>query len=113
MRKITKESIAAFNSSFSFNRQNMTVKTCFGTHPLLPNYKGRLTILSLHGNDIAIKTGWTGKDDHIKTFITNAGWQSNTTKERLNGLNGVSISQKNFVWYLNGREWDGSLIEIK
>jgi len=33
-------------------------------------------------------------------------------RERLNALNGVSIAQKNFVWYLNGKEWDGSWTKI-
>lgn len=40
-------------------------------------------------------------------WITNAGWQSKTTKERLNGLSGVNIRQERGVWYLNGREWSG------
>lgn len=40
-------------------------------------------------------------------WITNAGWSSATTKERLNALPGVSISQAKGVWYLNGKEWDG------
>jgi hypothetical protein len=44
--------------------------------------------------------------------ITNAGWDSNTTKERLNGLPNVNINQKNFVWYLNGEEWNGSWKQI-
>jgi hypothetical protein len=39
--------------------------------------------------------------------ISNAGWASNTTKERLNGIPGVHIKQKNWTWYLNGQEWDG------
>ena len=45
-------------------------------------------------------------------WITNAGWQSNTTKERLNGLPFVYISQRNFKWYLNGTSWDGSWIRV-
>lgn len=45
--------------------------------------------------------------------ITNCGWFTNTTRDRLNGLPGVSISQKKFVWYLNGEVWDGSLKKIK
>ncbi len=40
-------------------------------------------------------------------WITNAGWRSATTKERLNALPGVNIQQSNFVWYLDGKEWDG------
>lgn len=61
--------------------------------------------LYLHGNKIA---EW--REDGL--YISNAGWMSNTTKERLNGLRGVSISQKNFTWFLNGREWDGEWIKI-
>ena len=44
--------------------------------------------------------------------ITNAGWQSNTTKERLNGLPNVSIKQKKGDWYLNGELWDGQLKQV-
>jgi len=59
--------------------------------------------LYLHGNKIA---EWR----EGVLWITNAGWTSNTKKERLNGLRGVSISQKDFTWYLNGKAWDGSWI---
>jgi hypothetical protein len=44
--------------------------------------------------------------------ITNAGWTSNTTKERLNGLPRVSIQQKKGDWYLNGELWNGELTEV-
>lgn len=44
--------------------------------------------------------------------ITNAGWRSNTTKERLNGLPNVSIQQKKGLWYLNGELWNGKLTEV-
>lgn len=44
--------------------------------------------------------------------ITNAGWATNTTKERLNGIPGVSISQRKGIWYLNGKEWGGKFIKI-
>ena len=63
--------------------------------------------LQYHGNTIAIKNRITNK-----ISITNCGWFSNTTKERLNGLKGVNIKQKNFIWYLNGNEWGGELTEI-
>lgn len=116
MRKITEQSVDAFLKGHTLNKQNMAVSTAFGTHILLPDYKGELTIMSLHGNDIAIKT----KDS---LFITNAGWFSNTTKERLNGLInefygypdciGKGIYQKQGVWYLNNQEWDGKLIELE
>lgn len=56
--------------------------------------------LWLFGNKIA---QWT--ENGIS--ITNAGWSSKTTKERLNGLTGVSIVQKKGEWFLNGHRWDG------
>ena len=45
-------------------------------------------------------------------YITNCGWFSKTTKERLNNLIGVSISQKKGKWYLNGEEWDGTWVKV-
>jgi len=97
MRQITKESINAFMNASKFSKQNMSVE-------VLPN----VTTLNLHGNSIAYRY-----NDPNKTLsITNCGWFSNTTKERLNGLEGVNIQQKNFVWYLNGNEWNGQLIDI-
>lgn len=62
-------------------------------------------VLLLHGHRIA-----EHKEDGL--YITNAGYQTNVTKERLNGLSGVSISQKQGVWYLNGTKWDGEWIKV-
>ena len=31
----------------------------------------------------------------------------------MNALPNVHIQQKNFVWYLNGKEWNGALTDIK
>lgn len=45
-------------------------------------------------------------------WITNAGWFSNTTKERLNGLPFVRIYQYQHNWYLNANRWDGSWIRV-
>ena len=97
MRAITKQSIDAFLNAKKFSKQNMLVE-------VLSN----VTILKLHGNAIA----YLYNDPQKTLSITNAGWQSNTTKERLNALPNVSIQQKNFVWYLNGKEWNGNLIDI-
>lgn len=41
-------------------------------------------------------------------WITNCGWYSKTTKERLNDLPIEGISQKKGKWYINGEEWDGN-----
>ena len=46
-------------------------------------------------------------------WITNAGWPSTTTKERLNGIPDVSIVQKKAQWYLNGHAWDGSWVHVE
>jgi hypothetical protein len=45
-------------------------------------------------------------------WITNAGWNSTTTKERLNGLSGVNIVQRRGTWFLNEREWDGRWVHV-
>lgn len=56
--------------------------------------------LWLFGNKIA-----EHREDGL--YITNCGWMSKTTKERLNGIDGVTINQSKGKWYLNGEEWDG------
>ena len=98
MRQIPKESIDAFMNAQSFKKENMEVEV-----------RPQVTILRLHGNAIAYRY-----NDPEKTLsITDAGWKSNTTKERLNGLPGVSIHKTNGEWYLNGEKWDGKLVDIK
>lgn len=97
MRQITNDSINAFMNAKPFSRQNMIVE-------VLPN----VTILKLHNNAIAYRYN----DPERTLKITNCGWFSNTTKERLNALPNVHIQQKNWNWYLNGKEWDGELISI-
>lgn len=61
--------------------------------------------LYLFGNKIA-------EHRHDGLYITNAGWTSKTTKDRLNHIPNVSIVQKKKVWYLNGEAWDGSWVRI-
>ena len=78
MRKITQQIIGAFA-----NR-----KDC----QLTKRDSVEDGVLCLWGHQIA-------KFEDGQLMITNAGWKSNTTKERLNGLNGVSIYQKNFEWF--------------
>ncbi len=45
--------------------------------------------------------------------ISNAGYFTATTKEKLNSLPGVSLSQKAGKWYLNGEIWDGKWTKIE
>ena len=79
MRKITQETIEHFYNAKKFNKANMQIE-------VLPN----VTIMKLHNNAIA----YLYNDVKRTLSITNCGWQSNTTKERLNSLSGVSIYQK-------------------
>jgi hypothetical protein len=51
-------------------------------------------------------------DEFNMLSISNAGWASNTTKERLNGLPNVRIHQKNWNWFLNGVEWNGEWTRV-
>jgi len=94
MRKITKQAVNAFLNEVTYNASNTRVIT-----------EGNTTKLYLFGHLIAEKTG-----ESIK--ISNAGYFTNTTKERLNGLPNVSISARKGVWYLNGQEWNGEWINI-
>jgi len=98
MRKITQQAIENFNNSTSFRSGNTAII-------VLPN----VTIMSLHGNNIAYKYN----NPERTLSIDSCGWMTTTTKERLSGIEGVSISQIKGVWHLNGEEWDGSLIDIK
>ena len=98
MRKITQQAVAAFNNAESFKSGNTKVIV-----------KANVTVLLLFNNEIAYRYN----DPERILSITNAGWESNTTKERLNGLDGVSIQQKAGIWYLNGKEWEGELIDVK
>lgn len=99
MRKITQDSVNAFMNGENFRKQNMEVDAERG-----------IVSLFLHGNLIATRTKRHGK---WSTQITNAGWKSNTTKERLNAIPGVNIYQRKGVWYLNDKEWNGQWITIK
>jgi hypothetical protein len=95
---ITQQAVAAFNNAESFKSGNTKVIV-----------KPNVTVLLLFNNEIAYRYN----DPERTLSITNAGWESNTTKERLNGLDGVSIQQKAGIWYLNGKEWEGELIDVK
>ena len=46
-------------------------------------------------------------------WVSNGGWSSKTTKERLNGLRGVNIRQQRGVWFLNDRVWDGRWVHVE
>ena len=90
MRQITRDIVRAFG-----NRQTLKID----------NSRTDGTSLYLFNNRIA---EW--RADGL--WITNAGWQSKTTKERLNGLSGVQIQQVRGNWFLNGRIWSGEWVNV-
>ncbi len=45
-------------------------------------------------------------------WITNAGWDSRTTNERLNGLSGVHVRKQRGTLLLNDRVWDGRWVNV-
>jgi len=85
MRKVTEQIKQAFNQGVSKKVGNTRTdgKSVF-----------------LHGNEI-IKRDASGL-----VMATLAGWNTPTTRERINGITGLGIYQKNFVPMLNGQEVD-------
>ena len=98
MRKISQEASKAFESGSEYKNSNTEVS------------RGALF---LHGNKIAEFTSLFPADQNKDINITLAGWNTNTTRERLNALEGVRVSTKQGQAYLNGQKWDGSWITIK
>jgi hypothetical protein len=96
MRQITSDSIRAFRNGTKFKRGNTEVRT-------FPHSDYRQ--LRLHGNIIAelSNEGMT---------ISTCGWNTVTTRERLNGLPNVHVIQRNWQLYLNGEAWNGQAIKI-
>ena len=93
-RQITENAVRAFLLGDNFNQSNTTVQAdCTGVR------------MYLFGNLIANRVG-------NRLQITTAGWNTTTTRERLNGLPNVSVTQHKGQLYLNGKEWDGELITI-
>ena len=94
-RKITEQAVQSFYNRTKFNKSNMSVEIQDDKYPLL----------KLHGNTIA------GRDaDGV--WITDAGWPTRTTFERLNGFDDVRVNVKKGQTYLNGEAWDGKKVYI-
>ena len=98
MRQISIDAAEKFMQAKNFKRDNTEVV-------VLPN----VTILKLFGNEIAYRYN----DPSNTLSVTDCGWDTNTTKERLNAIPNVSIRQAKGKWYLNNELWDGKLIDIK
>jgi len=91
MRKITEHAVNAFENGGKLSEGNMSV------------HDG---LMYLHGNLIA------KYNDQGRLEISNAGWFSKTTLERLRGLKGVDLTIKNGTWFLSGKPWNGEMIEV-
>ena len=90
MRKIEKQMNNALRTFSNWSSGNTTVTST-------PNEM----LVHLHGNHIATLDKIT-----MDLFIFDGGWQSNTTKSRLNAIldefcNGSSVFQRNFTWFLS------------
>jgi hypothetical protein len=88
MRKITKEAVERFiNGGNIFKSDNTRVDCSSHTNHMY-----------LHDNLIAV-------NDHIsgRIRVSLAGWNTKTTRERLNGIPGVSVHTVNGSPILNGQ----------
>lgn len=107
MRKITQDVVAAFLAAKEFTRTNsdVVIRPTFyqdGTNKTI-------VVLRLHANEIA---RYNAEDGIDSLEITTAGWSSNTTKERLNGLPNVHVHHKRKQLYLNNTVWDGDWVKV-
>ena len=88
MRKIETQMIAAINGNKCWSSGNTQVVTNAG-----------VSTVYLHGNKIALI-------DDTSLTIFDGGWQTPTTKSRLNALcdeyciTGEGVFQKDFLWYI-------------
>lgn len=105
-RKITTAAIEAFMSAKPFSRDNTTVSIEVERDE--ENKYCEVVTLRLHGSTIAKRA--VGSNEIL---VTNADHFTNTTKERLNGIPGVSVYQRKGKWFLNGKEWDGSWTQVE
>lgn len=96
MRKIETQMNNAISTNADWRKSNTSVHY---------NEESNVSLVRLHGNLIA-----EIDDDSIKVY--DGGWQSNTTKSRLNailsehGVAGERVFQKNFEWFI--RLWNGT-----
>ena len=91
MRKIEQQMNNAISNNLNWQSGNTAVTFDPETNE---------SIVRLHGNTIAVVG-----EDFVQIF--DGGWQSNTTKSRLNailkehGINGECVIQKNFNWFIH------------
>lgn len=89
MRKIEEQMKHAISEKIDFFKDNTQVTY---------NLNSNCSIVSLHGNEIAVY--WHGKGLEVnKQTLSN--WPTNTTKSRLRAL-GANVTTKRGVTYLDG-----------
>lgn len=98
MRKVTKAAVNAFYQESPANIGNTSIS-------VYTMSEVKETILYLFGNPIARIV--TPKDAPKFMQITDAGWQTRTTIDRLNGL-GCSVYTRKGQLFLDGKEWSGN-----
>ena len=118
MRKIEQEMINAVQacldgSERTWRSGNTEVTTEHNGVAGTPGYE-RNVVVRLHDNVIAIfDSALNGARDCRGLWLSDAGWQTNTTKSRLNALlgafrDGSSVYQKQGQWFSPyGTEWKG------
>lgn len=92
-RKVTEQAVTALLRGERFNSKNTTVRV----------EHGMFAVMSLHGNDIAMVCMRNGG-----LVVRTGGYETTTTKERLNSLPGVQCYTSKHVLHLNGKPWDRS-----
>ena len=97
MRLIERQMNQAIRYRKNFNKDNTSVR-CFKTNGITTDID-----VYLHGNHIASLETATNK-----LTIKDGGWQTVTTKSRLNALldefaYGMRVFQRDFIWYLDDR----------
>lgn len=98
MRKVTSQAVRAFTQHRPFSSKNTKV---------VISSEGEARLI-LFGNLIA-------RDGRDGFWISNQGYFTLTTKERLNGLlstYGIAINQVRGDWFVNGHEWDGTWTQV-
>ena len=92
MRLIEQQMNSAVRNKQNFSKSNTMVRY---------DKDADMSSVFLHGNCIADYDHSKGK-----AWISSAGWETNTTKSRLNAFlyevaHGVSVFQKNWQWFLH------------
>lgn len=89
--------------------RKVTQQVCYAFEHNVPKTVGNThtdgLALYLHGNKIAQHTS-------EGLMVSTAGWDTNTTRERLNGLRGVSVYRRKGELILNGKKWDGEMVNV-